>query len=201
MNQVSNICSAVILAGGKSSRMGFPKAWMEVCENVTFLEKNISDFRQFGIEDVIVVLNEEFAGSAYSNKLEEMKSKAKIIYNRNPELGRLHSLSLGLKQIQNESVFIHNVDSPFVEQEVLRELYNNPLRNGIVIPTYMSQGGHPVLVSGKVQQEIVYNHGNYESLRALFKVFPRKHVEVESDSVLVNINTAKDFEKHLYEAV
>ena len=47
--------SAIILAAGKSTRMGEPKPLVQFGKQ-TFLETIISNFKNAGIEDVLIVL-------------------------------------------------------------------------------------------------------------------------------------------------
>ncbi|MCK5839504.1 MAG: NTP transferase domain-containing protein, partial [Bacteroidales bacterium] len=59
-NQNPDKCnSAVILAAGRSTRMGRPKFALRFAKNLTFLEKIITGYSSFGCRQIIVVLNEQ----------------------------------------------------------------------------------------------------------------------------------------------
>lgn len=190
--------SVIILAGGNSLRMGSPKAWL-LKGNTTFLSEIIKSYQLFGIETITVVLNEKFTTSEWKNELSEIKSNATLIKNCSPEKGRLYSLQLGLKAVKSDFAFIHNVDNPFVENEVLEELINHTEINGVTIPTFKEKGGHPVIINEVVKKEIIDNYQNYETLKEVLANFPKKYIEVKSNSILKNINTPQELETYKYE--
>ena len=199
MKKLNNNYSVIILAGGHSSRMGYPKAWVKMDNGSTFLSAIVSSFIEFGISEVIVVLNKSFANNDWKEELSAVKQNATIIKNSNPEKGRLYSLQLGLNAIKNDTVFIHNVDNPFIENSVLKLLSNNVELNGITIPSFKEKGGHPVVINRKVKSEIINNYQNYETLKEVFTHFPKKYIEVNSSSILKNINTPQELEELRYE--
>lgn len=194
----NQIYSVIVLAGGNSLRMGSPKAWL-LKGNTTFLSEIIKSYQLFGIETITVVLNEKFTTSEWKNELSEIKSNTTLIKNCSPEKGRLYSLQLGLKAVKSDFVFIHNVDNPFVENEVLKELIHQTEINGVTIPTFKEKGGHPVIINGVVKKEIIDNYQNYETLKEVFANFPKKYIEVKSNSILKNINTPQELESYKYE--
>ncbi len=192
--------SAIILAGGNSTRMGFPKPWLLKKSN-TFLSEIIKSYKFLGIKNIVVVLNEKFTTSRWENELIEVESNATLIKNYLPNKGRLYSLQLGLKAVKSDLVFIHNVDNPFVEKETLEKLTNHTELNGVTIPIFKEKGGHPVIISKLVKKEIINNYQNYKILKEVFSKFPKKYVEVKSNSILKNINTLQELEACKYELV
>lgn len=110
-------------------------------------------------------------------------------------MGRLHSIQLGLKAAKNEAVFIHNVDNPFIEVAVLEAISKNMEQKGVTIPSFENKAGHPVLIGKAVKDELINNHETYTTLKASFLPFPKIYVEVDSNSILKNINTPEAF-KH-----
>ena len=104
----------LILAGGKSERMIFPKPYL-LFEGETFLKKIVEEYHNAGIKSICVIINEEFCKGKFEKFIDEVESKTIIIKNPNPELGRFHSLKLGLANILNlDFCFIQNIDNPFV---------------------------------------------------------------------------------------
>ena len=57
--------SAIILAGGNSTRMKFPKPWLKI-DTTTFLEKIIKTYQNFGIQKIILIINQKFLDVADS---------------------------------------------------------------------------------------------------------------------------------------
>ena len=191
--------SAIILAGGNSSRMGFPKPWLKTKDDVTFLATIISKFKQLGIDDIVVVLNEKFTTQEWKKELSEVEQNVIIIKNSKPENGRLYSLQLGLRTTTNNPIIIHNVDNPFVENNAIEQLISQTEANEISIPSYKGKGGHPVIISKLVKEEIITNYQHYKTLKDIFSKFPKKRIEVNSNSILKNINTPQELEAHRHE--
>ena len=193
--------SLIILAGGRSSRMGHPKPWLRKENGITFLNDIITSYRQFGIDNIIVVLNEEFTQNDWEENFLAINKKAIIIKNNQVDKGRLHSLQLGLSHSSSALNIIHNVDNPFVEYKVLTELLADIENQEIIIPTYNDIGGHPVIINKNVKTEITSNYKKYNTLKDVFSKFKKKYVNVDSNTILININTPKDLETLFYEPV
>ncbi|KAA3652953.1 MAG: hypothetical protein DWP98_00590 [Bacteroidetes bacterium] len=197
----ANQCTALILAGGHSSRMAFPKTWKKTSEGITFLNNIVRLYKNAGVLNVVVVLNEKFTREQWENELLEIKSSAILVKNSYPTKGRLYSLQLGLRFCPSKFVFIHNVDSPFTPSVVIDKILNQVEENGVTIPSFKGKGGHPVLISNAVKNEIINRYESYETLRDVFACFPKKYVAVENASVLQNINTPQDLALFNYEVV
>lgn len=190
---IKNRVSTIILAGGHSNRMNYPKAWLMYNEQETFLESIINSYQQKGIKP-IVVLNVAFMENSWKPFLERILGKAIVIKNCHPEKGRLYSLALGLNELKTEeAVFIHNVDQPFVESEVINELFKNFEPNGITLPSFNGKNGHPVLIGNPVIKELINHYSEYKTLKDVWKFFPKKRIEVNSKNVLININTPDEY--------
>ena len=91
------ITGVLILAGGKSERMVFPKPYL-LFEGKTFLKKIVEEYYNSGIKNICVVINEEFCKGEFEKYIDEIKSKVTIIKNPNSELERFHSVKLGIKK-------------------------------------------------------------------------------------------------------
>ena len=193
--------SVIIIAGGNSYRMGYPKLWLKDDNGISFLSTICNTYKRCGFADIIVVINEKFTTKEWKNEIALVEGFTTIIINSKPENGRLYSLSLGLKAVKTDSIFIHNVDNPFIEKEVIEQLVKEGNKNGVTIPTYKGKGGHPVIIDTNVKFEITSNYSNYKTLKEVFEHFPKKRVEVNSDSILSNINTPEQLAKTNYELV
>ena len=198
---ISNAYGLLILAGGNSARMGYPKPWLKTKRNNTFLAEIITVYKQLGVNNITVVLNKEFTTAIWEKEISEIKPNVTIIRNREVNKGRLFSVQLGLKAANSDYVFIQNVDNPYIEKDVLKQLISNSEKKEITIPSYKGKGGHPVIINSTVKREIISNYNNYETLKDVFNHFPKKYVIVNSSTVLVNINTRKDLEAGNYEPV
>jgi molybdenum cofactor cytidylyltransferase len=191
--------SAIILAGGNSSRMKFPKPWLKI-GNTTFLENIISTYKIAGITDIAIVMNKKFCEGEWKNQVKPIEQYSKIIKNNEVEKGRLNSVRLGLNALTNKDfVFIQNIDNPFITQKVIEKLFQNKFENGVTVPTLNSKGGHPILINKTIKEDIINNFDPSSTLYDVINQFERKNIEVESKSILMNINTPEDYKKALNE--
>ncbi len=195
MNKTYKQCSVIILAAGFSSRMGSPKFAMKFTKNKTFLDEIIQQYESFGCEKIVVVLNNE--GFDYlKDKSVNFSNNVKLVKNRNPEWKRFYSIKLGLKTVSNEyPVFIHNVDNPFVNHEVLEKLFSSSSTD-FVVPSYKNKGGHPILLSNHVVLEILSEKRNNIILSDFLKSFKKTYVTVNNKNILININSKNEYKKH-----
>ena len=138
----------VILAGGISSRMGFPKALMPIGDSF-FLRSIYDKLVGAGVSPVHIVINTGLQSSlsAQMNKFTE----GRFVLNREPGLGQLRSLQLGLVAAQEagaDAVMMALVDQPLVDQgtvKVLVEKYGQE-HGKLVLPLFEGKRGHPFII-------------------------------------------------------
>ncbi len=185
----------IILAGGKSERMVFPKPYL-LFEGQTFLNKIVEEYYSAGITSIYVVLNDNFCKGEWEKYIFQVKSHAEIIKNPNPELGRFHSLKLGIeKMLDFEYCFIQNIDNPFVNKALINSLMDNVNPEGYTSPVFMGKFGHPVIISKNIIQHLNNLPDGDVNLKNILSGFPRLGVQVNNDNILININTAEDYER------
>jgi len=190
--------SAIILAAGFSSRFTQPKALLAFDRERTFLEKILYEYLKFGCVEIAVTLN-EWTIKAMDEKLtERIGEVAKIIINKNPDLGRFYSLKLACSEVTAADLcFMQNVDNPFVKQDVLERLYDKKSRDGYVIPVYEGKGGHPVLLAHNVLTAIREEKNLKTNIKEFLQRFNRTECPMPDNFVLVNINSPQDYETFL----
>lgn len=188
--------SVLILAGGNSTRMKFPKPWLKI-DNTTFLEKIIKTYQSFGIKNIVVIINQKFCIEPWESKIKFLKKQAIIIENTAVEKGRLYSIQLGLQQLADaDFVFIQNIDNPFIDKIILEKLQHNRCETGVTVPTFNQKGGHPILINRSIKEQIINNFNSSSTLHDVINQFDRKNVEVENESILININTPEEYKKY-----
>ncbi len=175
--------------------MGFPKPWLPYDDGNTYLSRIVQLYLNAGISEVVCVINSNFCLDKWKEDLTMIRMNAKVIENPDPDLGRLHSIRLGLQEVLCDHVFIHNVDSPFVEEILITELSQQTKNEKITIPVYKGRKGHPVLISKAVKQEILDNHHTFETLREVFNQFEHILVDTEDKAILINVNTMEQHEE------
>ena len=189
--------SVIILAGGNSERMNYPKPYLTI-GGKTFLERVCKNYFEAGLRDIYAVINKKYLSDEWRGHIAPLKSFVNIVENSNPEYGRTHSLKLGAEQLAPaEYCFIQNVDNPFVSKKVISALWDNKIPDGSAIPSCRGISGHPALVSDKIIREIIAAGGKYNSFRDLIGSFEKKMIEVNDERILYNINTWNDYEKYV----
>ena len=103
--------SAVILAGGRSSRMGRPKAWLPLA-GVPLLAAVAARVRPL-VSEIIVVAA---AGQDIP------ACDARVLRDPESDLGPLPAVALGLAAIRTTHAFALGCDAPFVRRALLRLL-------------------------------------------------------------------------------
>lgn len=206
--------SAIILAAGLSERLGVPKLSLLYGDGVSFVEHCARSFLDAGSRQVVLVVNRQGRHWMDRHAL-EFTGKVQTVVNNHNELGRFHSLELGLSAVDKKlPAFVHNVDNPFVNPEVLAELkaaYSRIFAGEQTIeggkateegkatedlyfsPVYGGRGGHPILLSPAVVRAILQKKQEPASLKAFLSDFRRFRVPVSDPNILVNINTMKDY--------
>jgi molybdenum cofactor cytidylyltransferase len=183
--------SAIILAAGKSIRMGQPKMLMP-WGNTTVLGKVVETLRTAGIEEITLVTNSTIAPQITNYKLPMM-------LNDSSEM--LKSIQLGL-QAQKPSVeaaLICLGDQPQVEEKSVRSVCDGfqQTQSTIVVPSYQMRRGHPWLIARELWDEVLQMR-TPESMRD----FLNKHdndifyVVSDSPSTLQDIDTPADYLKY-----
>jgi molybdenum cofactor cytidylyltransferase len=191
--------SVIILAGGESRRMEQPKAFLKFDKNRTFIEKITDEYIKAGINKIILVINAFALNSGNKIILSHLDKKITTIYNKNPEKGRLYSISLGLIELNKiKGCFIQNIDNPFVNSELLKKMIPLVKFDSYVSPTYNKKGGHPILISKSIYDTIIGINDVSTTLRNKLERF-NKIVLPSNEQVLININTVNDYTEYFSE--
>lgn len=187
-------CCGIILAAGKSSRMGQAKSRLMMPGDVSFVDHIVRQYLDVGCKKIILVANSEDAGFLTGGK--EIDKDYLIIINEHPEKGRLFSLQTGIHAAgETGFFFIQNIDNPFASPHLLNLLYENRQKADLVKPVYKGKGGHPILISEKIAQDLLELKDLSIPLRDFLSTYPTQSVETEDENILVNINTREDLEK------
>lgn len=181
----------VILAAGESRRMKSPKPFLMFDSERRFIDKIIDEYKDLGIIHIVVVVNKSIV------ELLKPKDDILICINEHLEYERYYSIKLGLEKIGKcDFCFIQNIDNPFVNQLILNKLYGNKINSGCTIPVYNDKGGHPVLLSVEVINKILTAKEMNLNFKDVLNEFPNKRIEVEDESILININSIEEYQKY-----
>jgi molybdenum cofactor cytidylyltransferase len=185
-------CSVLLLAAGKSQRMGKAKLLLPFNDTGVFLEEIIQNYKNFNCQEIIVVLNNE-GNKLVKTRFPQIIKDCTLVVNSRESSERFYSIQLGIKHLQFDyPVFIHNIDNPFASPLVLNSLFEQDYSD-YVIPQYRGKGGHPILLSHKVAQALLASEKDDLILSNFLKHFNQKRVEIADKRILFNINTQEDY--------
>lgn len=115
---------AVILAGGKSSRMGRDKAWLEV-RGKTLLARQIEVARETGAMEILISGRAEADYSAFG---------CRVLLDKFPDAGPLAGVERGLAATASPLLLVLAVDLPAMSVELLCKLAGCCAENVGMIP-------------------------------------------------------------------
>jgi molybdenum cofactor cytidylyltransferase len=196
---MASVIPAIVLAAGRSSRMGRAKASLPAGGGDTFLTRIVRTFLDAGVDDVIVVVGHEpepiaerFAGSGLP---------ARFVVNPGYDRGQLSSLLAGLGVADRPgvaAVLLTLVDVPLVSAATVRAVIDSYRRTRapIVRPTSGDRHGHPLLIDRSL----------FEALRAAdpatgAKPVVRAHataagdIAIDDEGAFMDIDTEEDYRK------
>lgn len=175
--------SAIILAGGYSSRMHCNKAEL-ILKGKRLIDLQVDKMRRLGVSDIVI--------SGYDKAIEGTRFVPDVY----PHLGPLSGIHAGLKEIINEKSIVISVDTPFVPEAFFVRLMNSHTRGACVAEC----NGHYEPLIGIYEKSMVDSaecllKGEDTSVSALFRACGVTTVSFEGDAFLLsNCNTPEEFE-------
>ena len=146
---MASVIPAIVLAAGRSSRMGRAKAALPAGGGHTFLTRIVQTFLDAGVDDVIVVVGHE--AEQIASGFAESGLPARFVVNHEYDRGQLSSLVAGLNVLDRpgvSAVLVTLVDVPLVSEATVRAVVDayRRTRAPIVRPTSGERHGHPLLI-------------------------------------------------------
>jgi len=143
---MASMIPGLVLAAGRSSRMGRAKALLPLGED-TFLTRIVRTYLDAGVDDVVVVVGHE--SEAIIRAFAASGLPARFTLNPEYDRGQLSSLVAGLGVVDRPgvtSVLVTLVDVPLFSAATVRAVVDCYRRTGaaIVRPTSGSRHGHPL---------------------------------------------------------
>jgi molybdenum cofactor cytidylyltransferase len=190
----TNEVAAIILAAGRSERMGAFKPLLPFGPT-TVIETCIENLRGGGVGTVFVVLGQ-------GPRAEELKQHLRnacvsFAINPDPQSQMSASIACGVRELPEgtKAVIINPVDHAAVPGEVI-ELLISQWKKGarLVKPTWNERGGHPVLVDLGFRDELLSLDPD-GGLKAFFTIHQAqvKRVPVDSNYIARDMDTLDDY--------
>jgi len=178
--------SGILLAGGKSSRMGDDKAFMKYKDRFLY-EYSFSILKSFSQDILISSSNTRFNNQDYRCVEDEM-----------PDLGPISGIFSCLKRIKYPSAIVLPCDLPFISVKTVETLLNNS--QGYDITVALNHQNFPEPLIGIYSSAIIsrlekmINSGNYK-LQNLLKDSKTHFVKIPqiSPETFLNINNPEDY--------
>jgi molybdenum cofactor cytidylyltransferase len=159
--------SAILLAAGKSSRMGAFKPLLPFGGRLV-IEACVSNLLDGGVAEVVVVVGHR--AHEVRDRLAYLPVRFAVNADSGSEMGV--SIARGVEQLSSdaEAVFIALVDQPAIPPEIITFLIAERARTGarLIVPVYEGRGGHPVLIDLSFRAELL-NLDPQRGLRGLFE--------------------------------
>lgn len=185
--------SAVILAAGKSERMGFPKLELQFDGERSFAEKIIETVGELKPLECVMVVNQDGLKWLNSNNL-NISDKVKSVLNDDPDRGRFYSLQCGLKSLNSKgNILMINIDNPFINKDICLNMLSQINDCDYIYPVFNGKGGHPLLINKTVAEGILLQDNTQIDLKEFLKSFRKRKYNVSDQKVLININTPEDY--------
>jgi molybdenum cofactor guanylyltransferase len=186
--------TGVLLAGGKSRRMGEDKRFLVVGEE-TLIERGLSVLRSIFQELMVVIAQDS----------PPLGVDAKVVRDLVPECGSLGGLYTGLMQAATPWIFVAACDMPFLDQAVIAQFTSRRATADIVMaklaarlhPMHALYGKQclPVLEQMiQARQLKIQELVSYASLRVQYVTEVDLLTMDPSGRSFQNVNTPKDLE-------
>jgi molybdenum cofactor cytidylyltransferase len=184
------VIDAIVLAAGKSERMGRPKALLPI-RGRTFLENILDAISHSRIARSFVVLG------CHREEIEAAVTLPQTVFNPGYEQGMITSIQAGIRALPQSSAgaMLFLVDHPLVDPGTIDLLIEKFQPGRIVLPAFEGRRGHPVLFASEVLREILALTPS-QGANIVVRRDPSRIVEVPvtSAGVLVDIDTPAQFQ-------
>lgn len=194
--------STIMLAGGRSSRMGDANKLLIEMDGRTVVEHAVSSAVEAALGEVIVVTGAE------ADRIGEVLATypVRIVHNAEHEEGMASSLRAGVRAVNGEAAgyAVYLADMPFVRSETLAML-GGVLRShpgSIVMPRIRGRMGHPVLFDARFAVDLLSLHGDVGARAVIHgNAYAVISVETNDPGILQDLDTPQDLASHALPAV
>lgn len=191
MSPIVNDITAVILAGGKNTRLNQEKSLLKI-RGTCLIDKQVE------------LLNKLFANILISTGKELIKNRfphIRSIEDEFKDCGPLGGIQAAMKHCEKEAVFVFACDMPSLQADLIMrqiEIYRN-IDAEIVVPRH-AEGIEPLHAIYSVKNlpylESCLQNGSY-SVRSFYKNAKIEYYDLERENIscFFNINTHSDLKK------
>ncbi|HET7460008.1 MAG TPA: nucleotidyltransferase family protein [Longimicrobium sp.] len=193
----TEMIAGIVLAAGRSRRMGSPKAFLRLGER-TFLERAVTALREGGCARVVVVAGP--AGDPLGREVADAAAQlgADVAVNPDPASEQVDSLRAGLRALEDEAeaAVVLPVDVPGVTAELVGAVIGvfRARAAPVVQPYDGTRHGHPVLFARAVWPELL--HGDLpDGARTVIHAHAAERAEVRVPRLHADVDTPDDYRR------
>ena len=194
-----SVTPAIVLAAGRSSRMGRAKAALRLDAGDTFLTRIVRTFLDAGVDDVVVVVGHE--AEAIAQSFVPSGLPARFVVNREYDRGQLSSLLAGLRVIDRPGVtafLMTLVDVPLVTASTIRAVIDayRQTHAPIVRPTSGTRHGHPLLIDRSLFAAI-RAADPVSGLKPIVRAHasPAGDLQIADEGAFIDIDTQEEYDR------
>lgn len=177
------MAECIILAGGKSTRMGTNKMLLSYKGHplIWYTIKSVEPF----VSRIIVVTGK------YDQEIREALKEEKVtfVFNKDYEKGMFSSVLTGVKETKEDFMIIPG-DCPFIQKETFQKILKG--KGDIRYPKCGDLEGHPLYISKKYKDELL-SFGLDNNLKMFRDQKKCEIIFVEDKNIGMNLNNKLDF--------
>ncbi len=184
--------SSIILAAGLSSRMGELKPLLD-WGGEPLLAYEIKQLKEAGVDEVVVVLG--YRADDIHRRIGQLDCR--VMLNPLFYQGRAGSIRIGAKAVNRDAtaILLQNVDQPRSADFLRQLIAAHQEESAATIPASGGKHGHPVVVSGRLRNEMMTASDEQRGLDGVLKAHSGEIVETNmDDSCFIDVNTPEEFE-------
>ena len=199
----------VLLAGGKSSRMGVAKGLLKINQTFWLLEQ-LERISKSSCSKVILGLGHDsqyyfwaipWLETAQHKTVVFLNIQLRVVVNDAPEHGQFSTLQKCLNQVNHaDSIMISPIDTPIDQPEYLNKLMTSDA--ALAQLNYRGKNGHPIKVSSEIKERLLEIDVLSKEARLDFqlkKITPDQCAVIASSNrdCLINFNTPSEWKEYL----
>jgi len=181
--------TAIVLAGGKSQRMGKTKALMS-CPEGTLLERILTQIKPYF--DEIIISVSEFEKHKFPNY--------KIVVDEQSDRGPLMGILTGLRASSNDINFVVACDIPDINIDFLKKILKFSWNFDIVVPVSGQEKFEPLFAVYHKRIIPVIEELLNSNILKIIHLFPKcktKLINMKNNGWYRNLNTFKEYQRFI----